>query len=197
MAKAEKAGVVVVQLRTIVDQFDGFSVWTDDEVPAIVIDRGQEGVGDRVRHTVAHELGHLMLHRGVPRDLDSAEDEADAFASAFLLPRRGILSDFRRTALSPVGLAHLKQKWRVSIAALCMRAAHLGLLDEHAKRRFFMEMSARGWRKREPVQVPVERPQLLRKAIERLRSERRHLRACNVVRFPEIAALIGMESVGG
>lgn len=41
---------------------------------------------DRVRHTLAHELGHMLLHTITLKSDEEMEDEADAFAGAFLLP---------------------------------------------------------------------------------------------------------------
>ena len=41
---------------------------------------------DRVRHTLAHELGHMVLHTINLKDDEEMEDEADHFAGAFLLP---------------------------------------------------------------------------------------------------------------
>src|SRR5262249_44268282 len=99
--------------------------------------------------------------------------EADEFASALLLPRKPILRDLRVCRLTPLGLAPLKAKWRVSIAALAMRAAQLGLMSQADKARFFIELGARGWRKTEPVAIPLERPQVFRKVIEALRDKQR------------------------
>uniref|UniRef100_UPI000A5CA4A8 ImmA/IrrE family metallo-endopeptidase n=1 Tax=Vibrio campbellii TaxID=680 RepID=UPI000A5CA4A8 len=41
---------------------------------------------DRLRHTLAHELGHMVLHTITFADDDEMEQEADAFAGAFLVP---------------------------------------------------------------------------------------------------------------
>ena len=41
---------------------------------------------DRVRHTLAHELGHMVLHTTNLKDDEEMEREADDFAGSFLLP---------------------------------------------------------------------------------------------------------------
>lgn len=194
-ATLENAGVVLIQLRTLLERFDGFSTWSASG-PVVILNRGHEGAGDRERFTMAHELGHLVMHRESPIDLAEAEHQADVFASAFLLPREGVLQDLRLSALTPVAMLRLKEKWRTSAQALFMRAVGLGLANKGAKERFFKEISARGWRKNEPVAIPLERPQVLRKAIGYLRINKRHSSSWNTVRFSELATLIGLEAIG-
>ena len=86
----------------------------------------ETAAGDRRRFSVAHELGHLVLHQfpqGAPRVL---EQQADAFAEAFLLPEAAM-----REALVPpitlTTLADLKTRWGVSLQALIRRALTLEL----------------------------------------------------------------------
>lgn len=195
VALVEQAGCVVIQLPSAEARFDGFSTWADC-VPVIVTDSGAPGVGDRHRFTVAHELGHLVLHRDVVIDLKQAEEEANRFAAAFLLPRKAIYDDLRRATLTPQGLAPLKVKWRVAISALFMRARHLGLADEHRAVVFFKDMSRRGWRKREPIDIPLERPIVLRKALEALRKKRpADMKAVVPIHISELVELIGFRVV--
>ena len=51
---------------------------------------------DRVRYTLAHELGHMVLHTTDLKDDAAMEDEADEFAGAFLLPAEEIRPQLRR-----------------------------------------------------------------------------------------------------
>ena len=51
---------------------------------------------DRVRHTLAHELGHMVLHTITVKSDEEMENEADAFAGAFLLPADEIRPQLRR-----------------------------------------------------------------------------------------------------
>ena len=60
----------------------------------------------------------------------------------------------------------LKVKWKVSIAALIMRAAKLGVITESKKRRCFTTLSAAGYRTVEPVPLPKEEPAILDKLLE-------------------------------
>jgi Zn-dependent peptidase ImmA (M78 family)/DNA-binding XRE family transcriptional regulator len=122
--------------------------------------------GDRDRFTASHELGHLVLHtfrQHVPTDI--REDEANQFASAFLIPLLRV-----REALGAGtklrDLAQLKAKWGVSMQAIIMRGKRSGAISETQASSLFRQISSRGWRKNEPVQVPHETPVLLRTLLE-------------------------------
>jgi hypothetical protein len=47
-----------------------------------------------------------------------------------------------------------------------MRSGHLGIIDSDRKTSLLKQLSARGWRKQEPVTVHGEEPVLLRKLLE-------------------------------
>ncbi|WP_328851211.1 XRE family transcriptional regulator [Micromonospora globbae] len=117
--------------------------------------------GDRDRFTLGHELGHLVLHTFRPRTSHSqAEEEANLFATALLVPlerAQASMSD----KLSLTDYARLKATWGVSIQALIMRGHTVGAIGDTRKNSLFVQLSAKGWRKREPVAVGHESPKLL------------------------------------
>lgn len=118
---------------------------------------------DRVRYTLAHELAHMVLHTTVVADDDIMEDEADAFAGAFMLPADEFRPQLRRFDLRQ--LANMKGYWKVSIASIAVRADRLKLITPYQRKSFWMEMSRLGYRKREPNEPPREIPSLLRRMI--------------------------------
>jgi Zn-dependent peptidase ImmA (M78 family) len=118
---------------------------------------------DRLRHTLAHELGHMVLHTVTVKSDEEMEDEADAFAGAFLLPADEIRPQLRRFDLRQ--LANLKLYWKVSMAALAVRAERLKLITPYQSKMFWIEMSKLGYRKREPGEPPKEYPGLLRQMV--------------------------------
>jgi Zn-dependent peptidase ImmA (M78 family)/transcriptional regulator with XRE-family HTH domain len=118
---------------------------------------------DRLRHTLAHELGHMLLHTIAVKSDDEMENEADAFAGAFLLPAAEIKPQLRRFDLRQ--LANLKLYWKVSMGALAVRADRLKLITPYQSKMFWIEMSKLGYRKREPNEPPKEHPKLLRQII--------------------------------
>lgn len=162
----ERAGVPVAPL-VLSDDPDGppsagghfgVSYWAGVGAPALIgYFPGSEG--DRARFTLAHEVGHLVLHTFRPRAADP-ELEANRFASALLMPRVRAEQDIsERTSL--VEYARLKATWGVSIQALIMRGFALGLIGDTRRRSLFVQLSSKGWRKNEPVEVGHEEPLLL------------------------------------
>ncbi len=118
---------------------------------------------DRLRHTLAHELGHMILHTTVLKSDEEMEDEADTFAGAFLLPAEEIRPQLRRFDLRQ--LANLKGYWKVSMASIAVRADRLKLVTPYQSKMFWIEMGKLGYRKREPNEPSKEYPKLLRRMI--------------------------------
>ena len=159
----EHHGAVVFRLPVAPETIDAFSTWVeiDGERPIIVLSAGL--AGDRIRSNVAHELGHLVMHKGM--ESPDAEREANDFAAAFLLPeelmRRSVSDQLNLTIAS-----RLKSRWQVSIQMIVRRARDLGIIPEKRYRTLFKQIGARGWRKNEPVEVPLERPRVYRQMAE-------------------------------
>lgn len=112
--------------------------------------------GGRVRFTRAHELGHLVLHTSIRPGIEKVrETEANLFAGAFLIPKNDAHNMFNEH-LTLEGYAQIKAQYAVSIAALITRARHLGIISAKRYRSLFIQLSSRGWRTDEPVEIPVE-----------------------------------------
>lgn len=157
----------VVALPKLEDR-DAFCVWAKTEEHEIPVIAHCTGVpGDRLRLSIAHEVGHLVMHRTMGKPLVIIEKEAYEFGAELLMPEAAM----RREIKAPVTLtsiAKLKPRWGVSIQALIRRAYELQLLSERQYRYLFAQLSANGWRTREPenLDVSVEKPRLLRKMAE-------------------------------
>lgn len=172
VAVLENAGALVVREELGGVKMDGVSAWSVDCHRPIVLLSADKASAVRSRFDAAHELGHLVMHRDVkPALLNKAEyaemeRQAHRFASAFLLPAETFSRDISRLELEH--FVSLKRKWRVSIAGMIMRAASLGAFGEEYKERLFKYMSARGWRKAEPLddEIPVELPLALSEAVK-------------------------------
>lgn len=153
-------GIIVAQLenpKLPMDRIDGISTPTHTSEPFVAA-LNYDVPGDRLRFSAAHELGHILMHTvGHDGSLADREAEADMFASAFLLPREPML-DLLSPELTLEGYARLKAKWGVSIQALVRRARDIGVIDENRYRSLMIQISSRGWRKNEPVNIPVEKP---------------------------------------
>jgi Zn-dependent peptidase ImmA (M78 family) len=120
---------------------------------------------DRMRFTLAHELGHLIQHRFPTPNM---EGEANLFAAAFLMPAADIRPSFAGRRVTLELLAALKPEWRVSMQALLRRAMTLGYVDQNQYRYLMTRISSRGWRLREPPELdfPHEKPTVLTAIIE-------------------------------
>lgn len=150
----ESAGGLVVHFDFGTRKLDAMSQWLPSLPPLFFVN--SEIPADRWRFTLAHELGHLIMHVVPSIDL---EREADEFAAELLMPSGEI-----RTQLSPLTLPRLvdlKRHWRVSMAALARRAKDLGRISADQYRRVVTRMSAMGFRLNEPHPLEPEQPTLL------------------------------------
>jgi Zn-dependent peptidase ImmA (M78 family) len=116
---------------------------------------------DHFRWSLAHEIGHLVMHRMPTMD---QEREADKFAAEFLMPAREIAVDLAQMNLARA--AELKPMWRVSMSSLVRRAKDLGTISERQYQRVMVTMNVNGWLKAEPVEIADERPSLLARLLQ-------------------------------
>jgi len=152
----EGAGVIIIECDFGAIPMDATSIAVDDLPPMIFINR--DVPGDRWRFTLAHELAHLVMH-DIPKP--EMEDEADEFASEFLVPGAEIAPDLSRMRVDRLdSYMTLKSYWGVSIASLIMKAKALGKLSPDQSKSLFVQMSKLGIRKNEPNPIPRERPSL-------------------------------------
>lgn len=119
---------------------DGLSQWVGDH-PVILYN--DVAPTDRVRLTLAHELGHLVLHAATT-SADDVEAEANAFAAEFLIPAEVVRPSLRNLKIGR--LLDLKREYGVSMQALVERAYHLDLLSPTQRTSMYKMFSARGWR---------------------------------------------------
>lgn len=102
------------------------------------------------------------------------EAEANAFASALLMPARDIRPHLSGRRLTIQSLAALKPVWRVSMAALLYRAKEIDAVTENQSQYLWWQMSASGYRKAVPpeldlrVEMPTVLPETLRLHLEEL-----------------------------
>ena len=162
----ERAGVLVLALPVDLDERDAFSLWAGVESarrPVIFVSAGRPG--DRLRWSISHELGHLVVHPTIKGQITEAEKEADLFAAEFLMPEIAM----RRELMPPLTLAsllRLKARWRVSVQALVRRAFELDIITRRQYTYLFEQIGARGWRTSEPVEIPAEKPRGFKKMAE-------------------------------
>lgn len=155
----ERSGAIVVPLRFETRKLDAISQWPNNMPPIIFIN--VEMPWERIRFSLAHELGHLIMHKAPTVD---QEAEANNFASAFLMPKRDISSDLRNLTIPQA--AQLKPYWRASMQALIYRAHELRQITKSQYTSLFTQISRHGFRTHEPNPLTPETPNILRNLIE-------------------------------
>lgn len=157
----EDNGIIVIPLD--LGNLDGLSTYTQSRIPVIFVNKHMPG--DRHRFNLAHELGHLIMHYGQKIDESrDVEEEAHLFASELLIPSREIKPHL--TKLSIEKLAELKRYWKVSMQAILVKSyKQLSLLTQNQYHYLWKQMSFLGYRKNEPVMIPMESAQLVREII--------------------------------
>ena len=156
-AALHQCGVIVTSLPDhIVGDTNVDGVSTPTPTPLRVIALNRQRSGDRYRFSLAHELGHLVLHTATTRrDLAALETEANQFAGALLMPRQLLVGTVTPGATLS-DYAKLKSQWGCSIQAIVRRAHELDLIDYKRYRSLRMQISGRGWQVQEPVDVLLE-----------------------------------------
>ncbi len=141
---AEKLGIVVV-IQEMDPEVSGMLVRDGDER---VIGVNKRHPLARRRFTIAHEVGHLELHRGRALILDTPvrvnfrdrvsslatdreEVEANRFAAALLMPGAAVIREAARTPRGDPDafVARLARRFKVSQAAMGYRLINLGVLS--------------------------------------------------------------------
>jgi Zn-dependent peptidase ImmA (M78 family)/DNA-binding XRE family transcriptional regulator len=158
----EAAGCIIMPFDFGTRKIDACSIFVGD-MPVIFVNPFLNAV--RYRWTVAHELGHLVMHR-IPSESDDQEEQANRFASELLMPENEI-----GPSLLPITidrLARHKLKWRVSMQAILCHAKNIGVIAERQFRYYFTIINKLGYREIEPhdLDIPKEAPRLLRELID-------------------------------
>lgn len=164
----ENQGIVVVRDTETDDDIDAYSAVVNEH-PIIVLDGGSDSVWDRDNFNLAHELGHLVMHRGAEHrpGTRTAEQQAHRFAGAFLVPKDSITSEIPDD-LDWGTYLELKMRWGLSMAALVHRAHDLRIMSDAMYTKAMKRRSAYGWRRVEPGNDlrPQPQPSLVSRATE-------------------------------
>jgi Zn-dependent peptidase ImmA (M78 family)/DNA-binding XRE family transcriptional regulator len=156
----ESHGVRVFSLSEETRHLDAYSFWRNDR-PYVFLNTIK--TPEHSRFDAAHELGHLVLHQHGGPSHRSAEHEANAFASAFLMPPADLMDRL------PVvrGLRDLlegKKRWRVSAAALAYTLHKQGIISDWHYRGYCIELNKYGGAS-EPFGIEPENSQVWQKIL--------------------------------
>ena len=155
------------------ETFDGISAVArdaSDNLLAAAIATRVGVPGDRQRLNITHELGHLIME--LPGDLN-AEKAAFRFGSAFLAPAEQLRRDVgeKRIRIQKKELFYLKQRYGMSIQAVLFRLRDLGIITNAYYKKWCIQVNRFGWKKREPIKIPPEKPERFHQQVLRALSE--------------------------
>jgi len=156
----ERAGGIVIPVRFGTDLLDAISFRAEGLPPLFFVNK--DIPGDRYRFSLAHELGHIVMHN-IPADDQKMEAEADRFAAAFLMPAQDVRPYLNTVKIST--LARVKAFWKVSIKALIKRAHDLKLITDHYYKVLNIQYN-KSFAQGEPIVIPLEQPSALKNAVK-------------------------------
>ena len=133
--------------------FDGLQTWVNDCIPVVAYNFRKIVKGDRIRFTLLHELGHLLLKFG---DITEKQKETlcNQFAGAMLLPDSAIREELgnSRNRLFIPELGNIKKQYGISMQAIVMRAKACNIINDNYTKQFFFMMAHHNWKVDEPVE---------------------------------------------
>lgn len=159
----ETKGVRVFSLSENTKNVDAFSCWRNTE-PFIFLNTYK--TTERSRFDAVHELGHLVMHKhGGPNQRD-AENQANLFASSFLMPRADVIASIPY-APDLKTIIRAKKKWGVSASALSYRLHKLGIISDWQYRTFMIQLNSNHDSK-EPDGLPAEKSHVWKTVLQEL-----------------------------
>lgn len=173
----ERNGIFIIKNYSKNEKIDAFSTSIKVNNGSIVhfIDVLETKSHSRINFDIAHELGHIILHKGLKKEQYSAyfnkiEKDANRFASAFLMPESNAYDKLcNLIAFKPRFFIPVANYFNVSIQAAVHRAKDLNIIDDYTYSSLYRTISANGWRKHEPIDRPgVIHETLLQAAIKLL-----------------------------
>ncbi|MFN7491885.1 MAG: ImmA/IrrE family metallo-endopeptidase [Cyclobacteriaceae bacterium] len=158
----ENNGIMIVKTDLFNEKIDGLSTISDKGIHIIFLNERMPN--DRQRFSLAHELGHILMHFDIPTISENVEEEANRFASEFLMPQEEIVNSLRQLTFAKLG--ELKRYWKVSMKALVKRAKDLKTINDKQYRNFQINFSKKEMSKSEPIPLSEESPYILNEVVK-------------------------------
>jgi Zn-dependent peptidase ImmA (M78 family)/DNA-binding XRE family transcriptional regulator len=175
----ENAGGIIIPCNFETNKIDAISIWIPKLPPLFFININTPT--DRLRFSLCHELGHIVMHKIPNADM---ERQADRFAAEFLTPAKEIRPSLDNLNLEK--LAALKQYWKVSMSSFIYHAKSLNKITENQARYLYMQLGRLGYRTWEPFEPPKEQPRLFYELFQF------HLSNLNYT-LPQLSELLALE----
>jgi Zn-dependent peptidase ImmA (M78 family)/transcriptional regulator with XRE-family HTH domain len=124
----EKIGIHLIFIESSLDEFFGLSKKSDHSNATIGINNHSKISVERKIFTIAHELGHILLHSSSfqseeKEEIEKEEKEADEFASYFLLPDKGFWNEWHKRKGLPFvdKIIQIKRIYKISYRTVLYR----------------------------------------------------------------------------
>ena len=160
----EKAGIIIIECPFGTNTIDGTSLNLNNLPPVIFLNNSLPP--DRYRFTLAHELGHIIMH-SVPHEF--MEDEADTFASSLLMPSDDFIRSVIATSTGKVTISQLiklKPYWKMAISAMMRKLLDTNRISDNEYRGLHIALSKLKLNRNEPQPFPKEKPALFKQILE-------------------------------
>lgn len=158
----ENNGVVIVKTDLFNEKIDGLSTISEKGIHIIFLNARMPN--DRQRFSLAHELGHILMHFDIPTISENVEEEANRFASEFLMPKDEIINSLRNLNFSKLG--DLKRYWNVSMKSLVRRARDLKTINDQQYKNLQIGFSKKGMSISEPIPLKEEKSYIVNQIVK-------------------------------
>ncbi|GEC74182.1 XRE family transcriptional regulator [Microbacterium maritypicum] len=156
--------VLVPMVETEVARIDAFST-TSLGRPLMILSPDRADDVYRHRFSIAHELGHIILHGGRTSGTLDLEREADRFAAEFLTPARMLDAELE-SRLDMNHVLNMSNRWGVQPSSIVLRSRELGKISEASARRGYIRLHQMAVTVEPVAKFPGEQPLLLSRAVE-------------------------------
>lgn len=158
----ENAGAIVSTFGSVSEKVDALSI--NRNRPIILLNATKSAA--RIRMDIAHEVAHIILHKGIETGDKETEGQANQFASIFLLPQQALLQEYvsrSKTRLDWKAISSMKIKWGISSKAIIYRLSQNEIISPSQYRTALIHLSKTGQTKNEYYddKVPNYLPELL------------------------------------
>ncbi len=157
----EAKGIPIVMFDFGYGKLDGLTIRTESGFPIIFLNPSFPP--SRLRFTLAHELGHVVMHKEISPEM---EQEASEFAGEFLMPEEDCKDSFYPVDIHK--LIELKKQWGLSMQAILKNGQRIKKINDRYARFLWMQIGKQGFRKSEPSEdeIPLVAPKLVTKLLE-------------------------------
>lgn len=166
---AENAGAIISTFGSISEKIDALSL--NRGRPIIILNTTKSS--PRIRMDIGHEMLHIIGHDGIETGDRDTEEQADHFASHFLLPRSALVREYTsrsKTRMDWNSIYSIKVKWGISARAVVYRLNQYGMITPSQYRTANIHFSKTGQTKEEfyDDKVPLDLPELLPSSLKLL-----------------------------